>query len=71
MIEIIYIGNKLIIDSINYFFKIIYVEDDNITLELNGDVNYVLFRINANETTINGVLQTSDQMIIDTLNGQS
>lgn len=67
MEEIIYIGNE-----INYrgqFFQIGESVNLQDTVLLNlydseSDFNIILV---ANETSINGVLQTSAQMIIDTL----
>lgn len=71
MIDILFEDNQLTIDFIIYSFTIEWVEEDNVLLNLIGKVNHTLFRINANDVTINGVLQTSGQMIFDTLNGQS
>lgn len=67
MEELIYIGNEL-----NYrgqFFQIgEYANlEDTVLLNLyDSESNFNIILV-ANETTINGVLQTSAQMIIDTL----
>lgn len=68
MIELIFTNSLLNIDG-NLFQVVDSYSDGNINanLRLVNDENnfWVLFL--ANETTINGVLQTSAQMIIDTL----
>lgn len=67
MEEIIYIGNEL-----NYrgqFFQIGESVNliDIVILNLYDSESNFNITLVANETTINGVLQTSAQMIIDTL----
>lgn len=67
MEELIYIGNEL-----NYrgqFFQIgesVNLEDTVLLNLYDSESNFNIILV-ANETTINGVLQTSAQMIIDTL----
>lgn len=69
MIELIFTNSLLSLDG-NLFQVVDSYADGEINANLNlvNDENnfWVLFL--ANETTINGVLQTSAQMIIDTLN---
>jgi len=69
MIELIF-TNSLLSWNGNLFQVIDSYQDGNVNANVrlvNDDNNFwVLFL--ANETTINGVLQTSAQMIIDTLN---
>jgi hypothetical protein len=68
MIELIF-TNSLLSWNGNLFEVIDSYQDGNVNANVrlvNDDNNFwVLFL--ANETTINGVLQTSAQMIIDTL----
>ena len=67
MEELIYIGNEL-----NYrgqFFQIgesVNLQDTVLLNLYDSESNFNIILV-ANETTINGVLQTSAQMIIDTL----
>jgi hypothetical protein len=68
MEELIYIDNKL-----NYrgqFFQIgesVNLEDTVLLNLYDSESNFNIILV-ANDTTINGVIQTSAQMIIDTLN---
>lgn len=68
MEELIYIGNEL-----NYrgqFFQIgesVNLQDTVLLNLYDSESNFNIILV-ANETTINGVVQTSAQMIIDTLN---
>jgi hypothetical protein len=68
MIELIYQNNLL--GWGGYQFEILELKTDgdfNVNLHLinNGNDFWVLFL--ANETTINGVFQTSSEMIVETL----
>lgn len=58
----------------NQYYKVELAEyyEGYCRLNLINDDNNIVILLGSNETTINGVLQTSAQMIIDTLsNGQS
>lgn len=73
MLELIYSNTLLIFNNEEYNIVLLEATSDtNVYVGIENDVyNYIIVLV-ANETTINGVLQTSAQMIIDTLsNGQS
>jgi hypothetical protein len=58
----------------NQYYKVEVAEyyEGYCRLNLINEENNIVILLGSNETTINGVLQTSAQMIIDTLsNGQS
>jgi hypothetical protein len=58
--------------DINLEYSIDRVDEDGVYVRLQNESNDFITYLMINETTINGVLQTSAQMIIDTLsNGQS
>jgi hypothetical protein len=68
MVELIYINQLLTLNGEEYSVSNLEATSDlNVLLCIQNDVylSFVVFA--ANETTINGVLQTSAQMIIDTL----
>ena len=72
MIELILKDNKLTLSDIVYSFDDIQLIDENqVNIHLYNSEYNSIYALISNETTINGVLQTSAQMIIDTLNGQS
>jgi hypothetical protein len=69
MINLLYYNPILNLDGNNYEISSIDLIDDEIAyLNLFSDKYNFTYAVIANETTINGVLQTSAQMIIDTLN---
>lgn len=73
MLELIYTNTLLIFNNEEYNIVLLEATSDtNVYVGVQNDVyNYIIVLV-ANETSINGVLQTSAQMIIDTLsNGQS
>lgn len=68
MIYLIYNNPILNLNEINYEISSIDLISDQIAyLNLFSDKYNFTYGVVANETTINGVLQTSAQMIIDTL----
>ncbi len=74
MINIGFSNNLILLDSIEYQLESIIEHDDSVVnLHLVNDVYNTYYTIVANNVTINGILQTSAQMIIDTLSsdGQS
>ena len=73
MLDLIYINNVLIYNGLDYTIGLIEATSDiNVYVGIENDnYNYIIVLV-ANEVSINGVIQTSAQMIIDTLsNGQS
>lgn len=73
MLELIYTNTLLIFNNEEYNIVLLEATSDtNVYVGVQNDVyNYIIVLV-ANETSINGVLQTSAQMIIDTLsNGKS
>jgi hypothetical protein len=73
MINLTYIEGIVTLEGIDYELLSCNNHDQlGVNLHLSNDVYNTYYTIIANEVTINGVLQTSAQMIIDTLsNGQS
>ena len=73
MINIEFTNDTIILDSIKYQLESMIGHDDSIVnLHLVNDVYDTYYTIVANNVTINGVLQTSADMIFETLsNGQS
>lgn len=68
MIILNYTDNILNLDSIGYTIESIEKQADIlVALNLVNDVYNFQYVVAANEVTINGILQTSAQMIIDTL----
>jgi hypothetical protein len=67
MVELEYINQKLSFSNQIFDIAQIEISFDGVKVKCHNDQNdfWVLFI--ANETTINGVLQTSAQMIYDTL----
>jgi hypothetical protein len=68
MLELIYINQILTFRDIDY--NVVNLEatsDVNVLVTIENDIYLSVIALVANETTINGVLQTSAQMIIDTL----
>lgn len=73
MIELYYLNNILTFDSIDYTIDSIEKQNDELVgLNLVNDIYNFQYVVVANDVIINGVLQTSADMIIETLsNGQS
>lgn len=74
MLELIYIDGILTFNGIEYIISNLEVSSENIVYAtIQNDIYLSVIALVGNETIINGVLQTSAQMIIDTLssNGQS
>jgi len=68
MIELLYANGILTLDAVNYEISQIQLISDLIVyLEIYNEQYNCTYAVVANETTINGVLQTSAQMIYDTL----
>lgn len=68
MISVEYNDNSIYVNSQWIPFSDIRIEDENVTsIFLTNDLNCGWYSFLANETTINDVLQTSAQMIYDTL----
>lgn len=73
MLKLIYSNTLLIFNNEEYNIGLLEATSDiNVYVGIENDnYNYIIVLV-ANETNINGVIQTSAQMIIDTLsNGQS
>jgi hypothetical protein len=74
MLELIYIDGILVFNGIEYTISNLEISSENVVYAtIQNDIYLSVIALVANETIINGVLQTSAQMIIDTLssNGQS
>ena len=73
MIELYFSNNILTLDSIELKIESLEQQSEEIVaLNLVNNIYNFQYIVVANEVKINGVLQTSAQMIIDTLsNGQS
>lgn len=68
MIILNYTDNILNLDSIGYTIESMEKQADTlVALNLVNDVYNFQYVVAANEVTINGIVQTSAQMIIDTL----
>lgn len=68
MLELIYINELLTLNGVQYSVSNLEATSDlNVLLCIYNDVHLSFVVFAANETMINGVLQTSAQMIIDTL----
>lgn len=68
MVKLIYINE--ILEFRKDFFKVISVDpigDIMVHAHIYNEIYNEIIGLSENETTINGVLQTSAQMIIDTL----
>lgn len=70
MIDIIFENNTVVLEGIVYNFKDVEILDDvSTSVNLFNDIYNTIYVFIANDVTINGVLQTSGQMIFNTLNG--
>lgn len=68
MIELIYINELLTFNGIEYTVANLEATSDiNVLAIIQNDIYVSVIALVAEETLINGVLQTSAQMIIDTL----
>ena len=68
MIELIYINELLTFNGIEYTVSSLEATSEiNVLAIIQNDIYVSVIALVANETMINGVLQTSAQMIIDTL----
>jgi hypothetical protein len=68
MIELIYINELLTFNGIEYTVANLEATSDiNVLAIIQNDIYVSVIALVAEETMINGVLQTSAQMIIDTL----
>ena len=68
MIELIYINELLTFNGIEYTVANLEATSDiNVLAIIENDIYVSVIALVAQETLINGVLQTSAQMIIDTL----
>lgn len=72
MIEFILENDIIILSEVEYSFDSVELLDENqVNIHLFNDQYNSIYALVSNNVTINGVLQTSGQMIIDTLNGKS
>lgn len=73
MLEIIYDNSLLTMNGYSYNIVLLEATSDiNVFVGIQNDVYDCIIVLVANQTIINGIVQTSAQMIIDTLtNGQS
>lgn len=68
MVEIVFINNVFTFNSIDYKIVNLDITSESIVIvTIDNDVNYSVIALVAGETIINDVLQTSAQMIYDTL----
>jgi hypothetical protein len=68
MIELIYINQLLTFNGIEYTVSNLEATSDiNVLAIIQNDIYVSVIALVAEETMINGVIQTSAQMIIDTL----
>jgi hypothetical protein len=68
MTELIYINGILTLNGIDYSISNLEATSEvNVLVTIQNDIYFSIYALAANETTINGILQTSAQMIIDTL----
>lgn len=68
MLELIYINELLTFNGIEYTVANLEATSDiNVLAIIQNDIYVSVIALVAEETLINGVLQTSAQMIIDTL----
>lgn len=68
MIELIYINELLTFNGIEYTVSSLEATSEiNVLAIIQNDIYVSVIALVADETMINGVLQTSAQMIIDTL----
>jgi len=69
MLELIFIDELLTFDGNEYSVSNLELTSEFVVYAtIQNDVYVSVIALVANQTTINGVLQTSAQMIIDTLN---
>jgi hypothetical protein len=72
MEELLLIDNQLTYRGFQYYIANTQQVNDAVFVNLIHDDSEFTITLVANQTSINGILQTSAQMIIDTLtNGQS
>jgi hypothetical protein len=68
MLELIYINELLTFNEIEYTISSLEATSDiNVLAIIQNDIYVSVIALVADETMINGVVQTSAQMIIDTL----
>lgn len=68
MLELTYIDNLLTFDGIEYTIVDLRISTEFIVFAtIQNEMYFSVIALVANETTINGVLQTSAQQIIDSL----
>lgn len=68
MKEIIFIDKILKIDNINYeVIDIDSTSEINVLVTIQNNIYLSIIALVANETSINGVIQTSSEMIVETL----
>lgn len=68
MINLTYINNILLFDDIYYSIgEIFKIGDDQVCVQLYNDKYNSMYQFLAYDTTINDVIQTSADMIIETL----
>jgi hypothetical protein len=68
MLELTYIDNLLTFDGVEYTIVELRISTEFIVfVTIQNEMYFSVIALVANETTINGVLQTSAQQIIDSL----
>jgi hypothetical protein len=68
MLELIYINQILTFDGREYTISNLEINSDDVVYAtITNDIYLSVIALVANQTIINGILQTSAQMIIDTL----
>jgi hypothetical protein len=68
MLELIFDNQLLLFNGLEYnVIDLQHSSEDVVLTTIENDIYYSVIALVANQVTINGVLQTSAQMIIDTL----
>jgi|688.fasta_scaffold289941_2 hypothetical protein len=68
MLELIFDNQLLLFNGLEYnVIDLQHSSDEVVLTTIQNDIYYSVIALVANQVTINGVLQTSTQMIIDTL----
>jgi len=68
MLELIFDNQLLLFNGLEYnVIDLQHSSEEVVLITIENDIYYSVIALVANQVTINGVLQTSAQMIIDTL----
>lgn len=68
MLELIFDNQLLLFNGLEYnVIDLQHSSEDVVLTTIENDIYYSVIALVANQVTINGIIQTSAQMIIDTL----